>query len=84
MVAEMIGDTLMMKLLRSLKITSDMMYFGAFASILFSIISWKFRKDEQDEPAGERFGIFVGLWAPTFAILGRALEEQEEKIKVKV
>lgn len=39
-----------------------------FASIIASIVFWYVAK-EPDLAHGERFGIFVGLWAPTFFIL---------------
>ncbi len=37
-------------------------------SIVASIAIWNIAK-EPDPAHGERFGIFVGLWAPTFFIL---------------
>lgn len=42
------------------------------ASILASIATWaRARGDTAEETAhAERFGIFIGLWAPTFLILG--------------
>jgi hypothetical protein len=42
------------------------------ASIVASIATWaSARGDTEEETAhAERFGIFVGLWAPTFLILG--------------
>jgi hypothetical protein len=39
-----------------------------FVSIAASIAIWNIAK-EPDPAHGERFGIFVGLWAPTFFIL---------------
>jgi hypothetical protein len=39
-----------------------------FVSIAASIAIWNIAKDP-DPAHGERFGIFVGLWAPTFFIL---------------
>jgi hypothetical protein len=39
-----------------------------FLSIAASIVIWNIAK-EPDPAHGERFGIFVGLWAPTFFIL---------------
>lgn len=73
----------MINLLRRLKITSDMAYFAAAASVLLSIVMWFVRKPD-DQGNAERFGIFVGLWAPTLMILGRSLEEQERKLKVEI
>ena len=42
------------------------------ASIVASIATWaSARGDTAEETAhAERFGIFIGLWAPTFLILG--------------
>jgi hypothetical protein len=52
------------------------MYMAAVLSIGASIAVWA--KRSQDDPAhGERFGIFVGLWAPTFMLLGHGLQELE-------
>ena len=39
-----------------------------FLSIVASIAIW-FTYKPDDLPRAERFGIFVGLWAPTFFIL---------------
>ena len=42
------------------------------ASIVASIATWASARGETPEETAhaERFGIFVGLWAPTFLILG--------------
>ena len=42
-------------------------------SILASILVWFLSKDP-DQAHGERFGIFVGLWAPTFFILSDRID----------
>ena len=71
------------KRLQEAGITSDMAYAATAGSILLSIGIWSAYKN--DEPGhAERFGIFVGLWAPTFAILGLALEMQEESVEGRV
>ncbi len=66
----------MIKRLRSIGFSSNMAYLASLTSILASIAIWASSKGD-DAPHAERFGIFVGLWAPTFAILARALEEAE-------
>lgn len=43
-------------------------FLAGFASIVASIAIW-FLSKEPDAAHGERFGIFVGLWAPTFFVL---------------
>ena len=42
------------------------------ASIVASIATWASARGETEEETAhaERFGIFIGLWAPTFLILG--------------
>ena len=70
----------MIKMLQRLNITSDMAYLAVVMSILLSIVAWFTRRGDDPQQA-ERFGIFVGLWAPTFGILGRALQEEERKFK---
>jgi hypothetical protein len=47
---------------------SNICLIAGFASILAAILVW-FLAKEPDLAHGERFGIFVGLWAPTFFIL---------------
>ncbi len=56
--------------LRKTGITSDVLHLAALASIAGSIATWRAAKSSGDAAHAERFGIFVGLWAPTFLILG--------------
>ena len=53
--------------------TSNVLTVAGFVSILASIIIWFTsggQSDSHEEKShGERFGIFVGLWAPTFFVL---------------
>jgi hypothetical protein len=67
--------------LHQLHMTSDMAYLAAASSIALSIAVWLLHRDE-DAAHAERFGIFVGLWAPTLAILGNVLEAQERAATV--
>ena len=51
-------------------------FWAAFVSIAASIAIWFLFKG--DDPAhGERFGIFVWLWAPTFFALSSRCERYE-------
>ncbi len=47
------------------RILSNVCFVAGFVSIAASIAIWMLFK-EPDAAHGERFGIFVGLWAPTF------------------
>ncbi|MEV5710073.1 MULTISPECIES: hypothetical protein [Actinoallomurus] len=67
--------------MRRAGITSDMMYIAGFGSVLASFASWAISM-RAEEHAGidraDRWGIFVGEWAPTFFALGVALRMEEE------
>lgn len=52
----------------ALRTLSNVCFVAGFVSILASILVWLMSK-EPDVAHGERFGIFIGLWAPTFFIL---------------
>jgi len=52
----------------ALRILSNICFVSGFVSIIASILVWVLFK-EPDVAHGERFGIFVGLWAPTFFAL---------------
>lgn len=52
---------------------SDACFYAGFASVIGSIAIWSLSKNP-DRSHGERFGIFVGLWAPTFFALSTRLE----------
>lgn len=63
---------------------------AGFASILGSIFIWASQggnaDNEEAQAHAERFGIFVGLWAPTFFVLSNrynaaALKEEEAALK---
>ncbi len=49
-------------------VLNNVCFVAGFASIVASIAIW-FLSKEPDAAHGERFGIFVGLWAPTFFAL---------------
>ncbi|QEL19865.1 hypothetical protein [Limnoglobus roseus] len=57
----------------ALRILSNVCLVAGFASILAAILIW-FISKEPDLAHGERFGIFVGLWAPTFFILSDRID----------
>lgn len=66
----------MISRLRNLGLTSGIAYLLGFASVAASIAIWNNKKGA-DEPHAERFGIFVGLWAPTFFAIGNGLDAAE-------
>lgn len=59
-----------------LGVTSDISYLTAIACFLLSLIVWNTGSRRAQEYT-ERRAIFVGLWAPTFMLIGRGLEDAE-------
>ena len=60
--------------------TSEYAYIGAFASIGISLVSWFISRNKtgDDKAQSDRWGIFIGHWAPTFMALGVALKLEED------
>ncbi|QDV30099.1 hypothetical protein Spb1_20270 [Planctopirus ephydatiae] len=55
------------------RVLSNVCFVAGFFSVIASIAIW-FLSKEPDLAHGERFGIFVGLWAPTFFALSSLLD----------
>ena len=58
---------------------SEWAYLGGFASIGLSFVSWALSQANRktDRSQSDRWGIFIGHWAPTFFALGLALKHEE-------
>ena len=71
----------MIELLHNSGIKSEYAYAGGFASIALSLGSWLISraKSGDSKAQSDRWGIFVGHWAPTFFALGVALKLEEKK-----
>ncbi|WP_067604450.1 hypothetical protein [Nocardiopsis listeri] len=67
--------------LSELGLTSEMAYTAGTASIGLAFLSWVMSKKKEDAELdrADRWGIFVGQWAPTFFALGVALRLEEKK-----
>jgi uncharacterized membrane protein len=63
-----------------LKFLSFLSLMLGFTSIVASIAIWYFTggKTPELQAHAERFGIFVGLWAPTFMILSNRFDRYAE------
>lgn len=55
-------------------------YIGGFASIVLALVTWSISRAKPDDSKGQsdRWGIFIGHWAPTFFALGLALKTKED------
>ncbi|GAA2266622.1 hypothetical protein AB0C84_04255 [Actinomadura sp. NPDC048955] len=73
----------MIKTLHKRGIRSHHMYTAGLGSIGLALASWALstRLEEQGMDRADRWGIFVGEWAPTFFAIGVAmrLEEMREE-----
>ncbi len=69
----------MIKQLSELGVKSDYAYIGGFGSILLSLLTWFVSRNKKgdDKSQSDRWGIFIGHWAPTFFALGVALKLEE-------
>lgn len=66
---------------KQLKGLSNLCFLLGFASIAGSIAIWFLTggTEVEGKAHAERFGIFVGLWAPTFFILSNRFDRYAEK-----
>ncbi|MDQ3859600.1 MAG: hypothetical protein M3327_14350 [Actinomycetota bacterium] len=66
--------------LKKLGVSSDLLHSLGLASILGSISLWGRSATQSNRDArarAERLAIFVGLWPPTFFLLGKVLQDIE-------
>ncbi len=63
------------------RIASTICFQAGIASIILSIAIWWFMlgDDPEQQAHAERFGIFVGLWAPTLLILSNRFDRYADK-----
>lgn len=74
------GNTMLSK--KTLDMLSNLCFVLGFVSILGSIFMWWITRGDGSIEAlahAERFGIFVGLWAPTFFIISSRLDRYADK-----
>jgi hypothetical protein len=68
------------KKLHEIGMSSTAAYIAGMSSIGMSLAAWiaSLRLEKDGRARADRWGIFVGLWAPTFMSLGNALRLEEE------
>ncbi|MFD9722355.1 hypothetical protein [Streptomyces sp. NPDC059072] len=74
---------MIVKKLHEAGVTSEHAYLAATASIGLSLASWLTSSRNESLERADRWGIFVGEWAPTFFGLGLALAHYEERDGVR-
>ncbi|MQA97044.1 MAG: hypothetical protein GEV11_21255 [Streptosporangiales bacterium] len=72
---------MLVKQLHNYGVRSEHVYTAAVASIGLSVLSWLASRTTEKEgiDRADRWGIFVGTWAPTLFGLGNALHQYEQK-----
>lgn len=71
----------MLSTIKKLGFSANLSYALGFLSVIGSIVIWVTQggTDAVDAgAAGERLGIFIGLWAPTFMALGNGIDNLPE------
>ncbi len=61
-------------------LSSDLLHGLGFASILGAVSLWgrsARTSDKHERARAERLAIFIGLWPPTFFLLGKVLQDLE-------
>ena len=68
---------------KTCRVLSTICFQGGILSIILSIAIWWFLQgNTPDQKAyAERFGIFVGLWAPTLLILSNRFDRYADKAR---
>jgi hypothetical protein len=63
----------------NLRLLSDVCLYLGFLSIIASVATW-FTAARENRAYGERFGIFIGLWVPSFFILSNRLSRKADEV----
>ncbi|WP_131743177.1 hypothetical protein [Actinomadura roseirufa] len=70
----------MLSQLRKMGLSSNVLYTLGFGSIGLSFAAWavSLKAEAAEIDRADRWGIFVGHWAPTFFALGTAMRLEEQ------
>lgn len=68
----------MLRKLHDLGVRSEHLYTAAAVSIGLSFASWLASKKAESTERADRWGIFVGEWAPTLMAMGVGLAHYED------
>jgi hypothetical protein len=74
-------EEVMIEKLHEAGLRSEHAYVAGFASIALAALAWtaSFTTEKAGTDRADRWGIFVGHWAPTFFGLGNALRSYEKQ-----
>ena len=69
-----------MRTLSGFGVRSNHLYIAGLVSIGFSVVTWLFSRGKNDSRSqSDRWGLFVGEWAPTLFAVGVGLTLEESK-----
>lgn len=71
----------MLRKLKSFGYSANVSYALGFLSVIGSIVIWLTQggtSSGESGASGERLGIFIGLWAPTFMALGNGIDNLKD------
>ncbi|HEX5494104.1 MAG TPA: hypothetical protein VFX70_05950 [Mycobacteriales bacterium] len=76
----------MIRKLHDIGMSSDAAYLAGFSSIGIAVAAWISSKtvERAGTARADHWGMFVGLWAPTFISLGNALRMEEEHEAIRL
>jgi hypothetical protein len=62
-----------------------MLHASSFGSILLCVLLWQRAKtvDQDERGNAERRALFVGLWPPTFWLIGDSIERRERRRRLR-
>lgn len=71
----------MISMLNEVGVKPNHMYAAGFASIGLTVAKWAMSKMKPSDSRAQadRWGLFVGQWAPTFFAVGIALKLEEQR-----
>jgi hypothetical protein len=70
----------MIRAMRRMGVSSSMLYTAGFGSIAASFAAWMLstQRESAGQDRADRWGIFIGEWAPAFFALGNAMRLEEQ------
>lgn len=69
---------MVMEKMHNMGVRSEHMYMAGLMSVAIAFASWMASRRLENTERADRWGIFIGEWAPTFIGMGNALRTYEK------
>lgn len=69
---------MVMEKMHNMGVRSEHMYMAGLMSVAIAFTSWMASRKLENTERADRWGIFIGEWAPTFIGMGNALRTYEK------